>query len=432
MVIGLLMILPGLSKAQVSNTSSPYSFSGVGQLNYQGFAAQRAAGYIGRTTRDKGTFSFTNPASYSALEFADMEFSASYNSVVQSSELQNRTYTNGTFDYIALGLPVIEGKLGLTIGLVPYSNAGYLLSEDVVEDSNNIEYIYEGAGAINRIYVGAGMEVLKGLSVGVNVGYDFGNIRRSKDKRYENTSDIFSFQDINETKYRGVGIDGGVQYSVQGNGGLTTVFGASASFGRNLNAENHQIFRTYNSLGNFIVDTLIDITYAKQALKIPLGYGLALQTGKSEKWGFGFEYAAQEWSTFEDISGIIGFNDMSSYSAGGFFQWLSPTIDRATLGKLEGFVKTLRISAGVRYEKGYMQFNDQEIEEFGISFGLGIPMLKKITLASGKVPVVSMLNLTAEWIQRGTTDNELIQEDLIRISVGLNFNDKWFIKRKFQ
>lgn len=431
-LIGLLLTLPALGHAQVSNTNSPYSFSGLGQINYQGFAAQRAAGATGRATREDGTFSFTNPASYSALKLTDLEFSAGFSMVNQHSEIQDRSYSNGSFDYIALGFPVIEDRMGMAIGLIPYANSGYHLTYSEVEDGRDVDYFYQGTGAINRLYVGIGVEVLKGLSAGINAEYDFGNIRRITDKRYTNSSDIYSFQDIDDTKYRGFGLSGGVQYSVHSKGGIRATLGATVSLGRDLMAGNQQIFRTYNSLGNFIVDTLIDRKYPDVALEVPIGYGVALQTGKPGKWAFGVEYVSQAWSGFEDISGISGFNDMISYGAGGYYQFMSPVDKTATMPKLEGFLKTLRFYGGVRYEQGYLQFNGQAIEEIGISFGLGIPMLKNIKLTSGTVPMISMLNLTAEWVTRGTTGSELVQEEMIRLSIGLNFNDKWFIKRKFQ
>ena len=68
-----------------------------------------------------------------------------------------------------------------------------------------------------------------------------------------------------------------------------------------------------------------------------------------------------------------------------------------------------------------MIVNDEPINEFGMSFGLGIPI----------GTFFSNANLGIELGQRGTKDSGLIQENFLRLSVGLSLNDKWFTKRKF-
>ena len=55
-----------------------------------------------------------------------------------------------------------------------------------------------------------------------------------------------------------------------------------------------------------------------------------------------------------------------------------------------------------------------------------------VRLEEEKLPVVSRVNLTAEYTRRGTKDNGLIQENYFNIILGLNLNDKWFTKRKYR
>ena len=61
------------------------------------------------------------------------------------------------------------------------------------------------------------------------------------------------------------------------------------------------------------------------------------------------------------------------------------------------------------------------MQEKVVSFGFGLPMKR-----SG-----ALLNLSAELGQRGTTQENLIQDTFARFKIGLVLSDIWFIKRKY-
>jgi hypothetical protein len=56
-----------------------------------------------------------------------------------------------------------------------------------------------------------------------------------------------------------------------------------------------------------------------------------------------------------------------------------------------------------------------------MSFGLGIP-------AGG---LFSNINTTVEFGKRGTTDQNLVEENFINFQFSLSLNDRWFIERKY-
>ena len=83
--------------------------------------------------------------------------------------------------------------------------------------------------------------------------------------------------------------------------------------------------------------------------------------------------------------------------------------------------------AGLRFEKTGLLVSKTsvvgdfiEINDFGISFGLGLPMGKKL----------SNLNLGIEYGTKGSTANNLIQEKYFNFRLSLSLNDSWFIKRE--
>ena len=81
----------------------------------------------------------------------------------------------------------------------------------------------------------------------------------------------------------------------------------------------------------------------------------------------------------------------------------------------------------MRYEKTGLSVdgsgsnsNFTPIDDFGISFGLGLPLKR-----------LSTINMGFEFGKRGTLQNNLIQENYFNLRVGLSLTDmNWFIQRK--
>ena len=65
--------------------------------------------------------------------------------------------------------------------------------------------------------------------------------------------------------------------------------------------------------------------------------------------------------------------------------------------------------------------NDERIREFGISFGVGLPMGNSF----------NNINVGFEYGQRGTTNQNLIKENFVSFNFSLSLNDRWFRKRKY-
>jgi hypothetical protein len=69
----------------------------------------------------------------------------------------------------------------------------------------------------------------------------------------------------------------------------------------------------------------------------------------------------------------------------------------------------------------------QDLPTFGASFGVALP-IRSSRLALNQF---NALNLSFEYLKRGNNDN-VLKENLFRFSVGFNFTDLWFIKKKYE
>ncbi len=87
----------------------------------------------------------------------------------------------------------------------------------------------------------------------------------------------------------------------------------------------------------------------------------------------------------------------------------------------------------VTYRFGFYAGSDylhvqQKLPLIGGSFGVALPITNYNRLSPNQFSVV---NLAFEYGKRGD-DNNLLKENLFRISVGFNFTDLWFGKKKYE
>ena len=90
---------------------------------------------------------------------------------------KRRNANNAKFDYAVAGLRLAK-KLGLSFGLVPFTQIGYNFStlSTIGTSQSKLEYAktYQGSGGLRQVYLGLGYEPIKNLSIGVNAAYVWG------------------------------------------------------------------------------------------------------------------------------------------------------------------------------------------------------------------------------------------------------------------
>ena len=78
----------------------------------------------------------------------------------------------------------------------------------------------------------------------------------------------------------------------------------------------------------------------------------------------------------------------------------------------------LSTEADFHFKNSSLYIENESINEFGISFGVGLPVGSFFSNAS----------LGMELGKRGTTNSNLIQENFINFQISLSLNDRWFQK----
>ncbi|TWO33318.1 hypothetical protein E1J38_005340 [Seonamhaeicola sediminis] len=411
-------------------TASPYSFYGIGSLKFKGTVENRSMGGIG-VYIDSIHVNLRNPASYATdnLSYLNNEnrpvkftVGGSHSSINLEGASESDKTSSTTFDYVALTVPM--GKFGFGFGLLPYTSVGYKLES--LNDDNQIENRFTGEGGLNKAFLGLGYRIAKGFSIGIDAQYNFGSVRNSTIEYVYDDGIPTQYQsrESNRSDLSGLNFNIGLSYTTLVFESLELATSFTYTPESTLVSNNQRSIATITTnanTGREFVNDLIDIDLEalgllETDLVLPSKMSFGLGLGKPRSWFIGGEYTLQKTSQFSNplySSASTSYEDASTISVGGFYI--------PDYNSLNNYLKRIVYRTGVRYEKTGLNLNTESINEFGMSFGVGLPLRGGLSSA----------NIGLELGKRGTTNSNLIQENFINLQLSLSLGDIWFQKRKY-
>jgi len=415
-IVIAILLISAHSFSQATN-SSPYSLFGIGEQVNLKSVEEIAMGQMGGALNSEYQLSFTNPASYSYLSWTTYVFAGGNKTNVVNDGNETQTSSAAALSYISLGIP-IRGNQGLAFGLQLNTAVGYSLLGQTFDDDGTITEIdrYFGNGGTNRVFLGYGYKFPYNISLGVEMAYIFGSIDNNVTNRRNNVQ--LATNQITDSNVKGTTLKLGAHYAPNISDKLKLKFGLAVDLESTLKENGDQILYTSINIADGVgspIDTL-NTSSITATIKSPLKTVISAGIGQENKWFFGGEYTFQkplEFSggAYDDID-FYYYGDYSNISVGGFFI--------PKMNSLSNYFERVTYRAGVNYKKTGLIVNNTEINQYGISFGVGLPMGLKL----------SNVNLGFEMGKRGTTDNGLIEENFYNFRLSLSLNDKWFRKQK--
>ncbi len=486
----LALCAPGLF-AQTS-TSSPYSRFGLGDLNSPGFTFAQSMAGTGIALQNDSTAPFfintLNPASYSSVRLTSFDFGITNTVASLQTTDENHTARNAALNNIAFGFPVSK-KWGTVLGLKPYSNVGYHINSKQTNDSiGDIYYVYEGSGGVNRVFIGNAfnpfgtrmdkfhasakykqlkdegsrarihsiekqIQALQSIALGLDVNYNFGNILFINRDSFPSNVNYLNTRVTKNTFISDLSFTGGLQFGFMIDSmnvkvdtaakGPDTLhhrpaykkvmkerkdririgFGAVYGFETALNAYSTFLVESYRRKFQFdpARDTIEYDKNVRTSVMLPAFIGAGVTVKKGDKLLVSADYSTQDWSVFNSL-GTGALKNSSRVSCG--FQY----VPHKLASRKEPFFQRLHYRAGFRYSDTYLELNSSRLTDMAVTLGFGFPgNPRKI----GEIYSQPIINFAVELGQRGTTDNGLILERYVKLSVSLTLNDRWFIKRKY-
>jgi hypothetical protein len=415
-------------------TTSPYSFYGIGSLKFKGSAENRSMGGLSIYT-DSIHINFRNPASYAGNNLKVIPFNGnskpikftvggSHSSIDLKSNASSANTSTTTFDYLALSVPL--GKFGMGFGLLPFTSVGYKLEDS--DSEGVLKNRFKGDGGVNVAFLGFGYQVTENLSIGIDAKYNFGNIQNSAIEFVnddEGNPLQFQSRENNRSDLSGLNYNIGVSYTpmITDKLRLTSAFTYRPKSDLTSNNTRTLALIVINPstgqefAGNEIETDLKALGLKTTTLTLPSKTSFGVGIGQQLKWFVGAEYTFLKTSEFSNRIVSIdntAFVDASTISFGGFY-----------IPKYNSFKYLNRVvyRAGIRFEETGLKINNETIDEFGISFGVGLPI--------GDIRLFSNANIGVEIGKRGTTNKNLVEENFVNFQISLSLNDKWFEKRKY-
>lgn len=399
-----LAILPNIAFTQ-NNTNSPYTRYGYGSLADKAFTSQRAMGGIGYGVRSPYMINPMNPASYSGID--SLTFMFDLGAMTQFAWFDDGTHKerklNGNLEYIGLQFPLVK-KMGFGVGLEPVSYVGYRYGLTEVRESGLIsrsEYI--GTGGLSKVYGSLSYDLFSHLSLGVKVGYLYGDIIRSE---YESVSEASALTASKTDTLRSTGLtyDLGLQYHQSVGKNKTLVVGLVYSPKLRVHGGVKLGLFSSSSQNYSTNDTVFEM---------PESYGLGFTFNKLYHYTFGADVLYQRWADakFYDQTGAL--NNRLKVNLGGEY------IPNLMTNK---YYNRIRYRAGLNYTDSYIKFRDTGYKEYGASVGLGLPMVDRR----------SFVNLAFEYSLIRPNVKSYTKEQYFKLTLSYTFNELWFFKQKLQ
>lgn len=422
LLLGLSLFGTQKGYAQKSTSHSPYSQFGLGQMREDLLPQTRAMGGISTGVRyltGLPTLNIANPASYSGLNRTVLE-AGMYGNFTQLSRDNASDHTaDFAFGHIAIGIP-LQKYGGFSFGLLPFSDMGY--SSKSAESIGELVYEKQifGEGGINKAYLGYGVSPFRGLSIGANAGFLFGNLHDITEVRF--LSDLAAYPaELKETRnIRGVAVDYGLQYSKSINRKYNLTVGYTGSLSNTINAKPSRVITiSQNNFDDEFIapplDTISTNTFATNKVTLPLRHNVGFTLTKGYNWMIGADFKYADWSKFEVLEGQSNLEKSYGFAVGGQVK-PDPTSIR--------YWNQVDYRLGFRYNQTPIVYRNQRINDMAVTVGVGLPLPE-----TNFGRTFSQINISAEFGQQGSLNNNLVRERYININFGFTINDSWFIRR---
>ncbi len=444
----LLLLLVFSVNAQ---DNSPYSRYGLGDIHPNSHILNRGMAGLSAAFADQLSVNFANPASYSMFYslqeprskksaygriLLDVGLNFDNRTLRETNNPQRFKAPNAYFSYLQMGIP-LKKDWGMVFGLRPVTKISYdierreRLYDPITHlpiDSALTEFT--GDGGAYLFNTGTGFAI-KNFSVGVNGGYLFGKKDYSTRRTFINDSVAYN-RSNHQTRstFGDLFFNMGMQYRVNLSKDKTKYFqlGVFGNIKQKLNSRNDFIRETYyqsSDGADLRLDSVTEQLDVRGVVNYPssFGSGFLVEQLPNEKrigWLFGMDFIQNNWDDYR-------FNGQKDSVKSNWQLKIG--------GQIRPSLKDSKYKNLVAYRAGFFIGNDylhinQKLPEYGITAGITLPIANLKDASRRFRTQYSLVNISAEYIKRGNRDN-VLRENLFRISVGFSMSDLWFTKRKY-
>ena len=415
----LLFFAATLVYSQIAK--SPVSTLGLGDLYGNALAPNQGMGGLGISNPSSRYINNQNPALLIANYITTFQAGMIIESRTINDGSNSLKNTNGNLNYLTMAFPIKPGIWTTSIGLMPYSGVNYKLSSvSPVEGSQTSTVLSQetGSGGLNQFYWANGVKVHKNVAVGVRANYLFSSIVSENVNLLNQTDNrpIIYFPSIYERNYiKDFSFSSGLYFHKDSlfNKNYRINVGVVYDFKSTLNTQR-TVRIEKRSFGGTIADSTTLINNEPSSIVLPQTLGLGVSFSKVNHWTVGADIT---WLDYNQYRGFAGKTNPATTtgirSVIGFEIMPDPT-------GISNYFKRITYRTGLSYELYPYLVGGNQLKDFGINFGLSLPVAQ-----------YSSIDLALKIGKRGSITENTIDENYFKFYLGMTFNDRWFIKRKF-
>ncbi len=381
------------------------------------------------------------PYSKSNYEITYKKFDPSTDSVkyiTRASGGINQIYVGSGFSL----LNIDQTKADTVLRTV--SKTSYIINDSIIMLPDSItpawlkrnKYLYQGQ--IVEIAVTQSKELVNidrakyhNISIGANVHYSFGVLKTIDYALFDNSGSnaFFNTRSTNNLTVNNITWDAGIQYTTIVTEAVAVTIGGSGQISQELQGEQHARLETFR--GNTIPVPGVNIRdtvgpfVTRSIGYTPSTFQVGMMFKKDNAWKVGTDVRWENWSKYRTPTGQKDDNLTNSYtfSLGGE---IIPDIDR------KGW-RSFAYRLGSRMGTKHFVLNAKQVDNFGITIGMGIPKRTILIVNDIKQKYTFYpFNIALEFGRSGSIKDNLIRNTYFKSTIGLSLNDKWFNKRKIE
>lgn len=426
LLVILSLIVGQTSVAQTGNSAearggSVYSAIGVGFPMDNTSSGLLAQGILGLTNVNRETSSLANPGLWAETFYTQAGTGLQLSRSNVETATSSGTNINLQTGFLHVLFPVKPGKVGLSFGLYPVTRSNYRSVNSVSFQNSattQIDYSNEvqSFGGLNKFEIGIAFKLGEKFSFGYAPSVAFLSLKNTEALDFN----IVGYQDHSqETDYSGASF--AQRFGVTGT--FNSIFAEEDrfSFGATVNLPySLDVTEEFTSIKNVEgFDQEVKLNSGENAegkISMPFEAAFGIGYAPSTITNFSTELQIQNWSGFEnelDPNTENLMQDRVKFGIGGQYHPYRRNLDT--------FFSGFKYSAGLSYDTGHLNIQNEDISTLWINAGIGIPS-----------KIASFIDLSVQYGLRGTTNNNLFEERIWTVGFSVNLTELMFVRPKLR
>lgn len=345
----------------------------------------------------------------------------SYNATDSNNSVTNSNFSINQFQ---LQLPIVRGKFGVSGSFKPLTRSNFRTYREntrylgVGASQDTLLYGIEnrGSGGINRAELGFGWRITPNISVGYAASAVFMSMDNSFTGSFANNA--YNPVDYSlETSGVGYGSRFGTYFRMPDLFAEDDQLGLGATLTMPVSIDAERV--ETSTRGSQSLTSTDGSNFGEGTIKTPMEIRGGVSYRPGELMMFASEITYEGWSGYENDfnpSGNQQFVDRYKWGLGfQYFPYMTGS---------DQFLSSFKYRIGTSYDTGHLRLEGQRINTLMFSLGLGI-------LSPGSNSN-SSIDISLEYGLRGTTNMNLVEEQIWGVSLSVNLAELMFFRPKLQ